>query len=184
MKIKWALLSTVLVFLLAGPAPVRAEGFAEIFGGVAFSQGQDVTVVTGSSETTSEADFENSGEAGYRMGYWFEAAPWLGLALEVSYFTQNFDEDSDLTIIPATPLLMLAFPFSEARNTRAVSGSPISRRARAFSGASWRPATSKTTALKSVWMRGPVLKRCSCPISVCSWSTAIPPSVPNIRTNL
>jgi hypothetical protein len=48
---------------------------------------------------------------GVRAGYWFEGLPWLGVALDVSYFNPKIDDrpgalTEDFTVIPISPLLM------------------------------------------------------------------------------
>jgi len=110
-KIK-SLFNTILVLALLAPAPVMAERFADLYFGAAQGQDKDITVTSDDLSKIVKVDFENHFTMGYRMGYWSEAAPWIGIALEVSYFNQDINDLADLRIIPITPLLMLRVPLS------------------------------------------------------------------------
>ena len=106
MKIRSLFLITVLALMV--PVSAMAEGFSDLYVGFAKSQNQDLTA--GNILIEEETEFEGGISAGYRIGYWLESAPYVGLALEVSYFEQDVEDFAELGIIPITPMLMLRIP--------------------------------------------------------------------------
>ena len=46
---------------------------------------------------------------GIQGGYWLESVPWLGGAVDVSYFQADGD-NVDITVIPSSLLVMLRWP--------------------------------------------------------------------------
>jgi hypothetical protein len=58
------------------------------------------------SRTKTTVEFDTAATYGGRLGYWFEGLPWLGLALDVSFFQPH----PDLSVIPVSVLLMLRYP--------------------------------------------------------------------------
>src|SRR5438093_11784280 len=91
------LLVTVVVLLVAsavGAVPASAEWFGDLYLGGAFTQNDDLTAKgsfngTPFELTARDLRFDSSVTGGGRFGYWFEALPWLGLGLDVSYFAPN-----------------------------------------------------------------------------------------------
>ena len=110
---------TVLAgYLAVAPSTVSAERFVDLYGGVAFTASDDVsaksvnfpifgTVTTESA--TRRVDFGSSPTMGIRGGYWLESVPWLGGAIDVSYFEADGD-NVDITVVPLSFLLMLRWP--------------------------------------------------------------------------
>lgn len=110
---------TALGFLMLGASPVFAGGFADLYLGGAFHQGDDVTFSGAGQSVSADSDPDNAFTVGYRMGYWFERARWLGIALEGSYFTYDTDF-ADMTVFPVSALLMVqADPGGSRRNAAA-----------------------------------------------------------------
>jgi len=107
---KFNLLLTILALVLSLPGSSMAEGFSDLYLGMAFTEDENVTIAQETGTFTGEIDFDKEIVLGYRIGYWFERLPWMGISLEVSYFEPGVDRDNDLTIIPITPLLMLRVP--------------------------------------------------------------------------
>lgn len=104
----------MLGLLTMVPTLVSAEGFIDLYGGVASTQDADVSVEERSpffapAEVSRNVDFDTSITFGGRFGYWFESAPWLGLALDVSTF-QAEGKNVDITLFPVSPLLMVRLP--------------------------------------------------------------------------
>jgi hypothetical protein len=104
---------TAAMALAAGGA--RAEGFIDLYAGAAFNADSDVALEAGAG-FVDEVEWDNSFAPGGRGGYWVDALPWLGFALDVSYFEaeQSVDptEDSilELTSIPISALVMARYP--------------------------------------------------------------------------
>lgn len=104
----WRSLITVLVcmFVAHTVVPTTAlaapEWFVDAYLGVA-STYRDETDVTVSGQTTrDDVGGETSVNAGVRVGRWFESLPWLGLALDGSYFKPG----SQTEAIPISLLVM------------------------------------------------------------------------------
>jgi hypothetical protein len=101
-----------MVLVLVGVSlarPAGAEWFIDLYGGGAFTQDVDVTIRNGVTvDDTVKLDDELTG--GGRVGYWFNGLPWLGVALDVSYFAPAGDGDvveTRLEVLPISPLVML-----------------------------------------------------------------------------
>jgi len=105
------------MIILLLPALAHGEGFLDFAIGGAFTQNSDVTVKSGGSRITTDADFDDSFATGVRGGYWFEGLPWLGVGGMVSYFQPDVraaalsgSDHRDLGVVPITALLMLRAP--------------------------------------------------------------------------
>jgi hypothetical protein len=77
----------ICFLFLALTAPARAEWFADLYAGVAYTPRSDVTVVVarpgGSVDHTfHDVKWDNSTAFGARGGYWLAGAPWYGVALD------------------------------------------------------------------------------------------------------
>jgi opacity protein-like surface antigen len=109
--------------LLSGPSRVWGEPFLDFYGGVAETQSARVTaqhrdcsgdallrsLCSSWTKATTTVDFETAGTFGLRAGYWFERAPWLGLAGDVSFFEAE-GQDARFKVVPVSLLLMLRLP--------------------------------------------------------------------------
>jgi opacity protein-like surface antigen len=95
-----------LCALLVVAAPASAEWFGEYWVGVSQTQDEDLKIRILDVSATDEVDYSTSFTVGVRVGYWFASAPWLGLALDISYLKP----DPDLTMFPISTLVMLRAP--------------------------------------------------------------------------
>jgi opacity protein-like surface antigen len=82
---------TVACLLLAA-APASAEWFADVFAGKTFTDESDVTVHSGPGQSVFrdvefEQSFERTWAYGGRFGRYFDAVPFLGLAVDVFNFS-------------------------------------------------------------------------------------------------
>jgi opacity protein-like surface antigen len=113
-------LVTALVALavtVSAPAPARAETFLDLYGGGAFPMDTDTTVSGPRFIIIGESPYKESFVVGGRGGYYFEGGvPWLGLALDVSYFKADIDLPSgaENEVVPVSLLLMLRVPLVQS----------------------------------------------------------------------
>src|SRR4051812_44100061 len=97
-------LAALCFLLFAVATPVSAEWFADLYGGVAYTPRSDITLVVGSpagpaDHTFHDVEWEKSEVFGARAGYWFDAAPWYGIGLDVFRFDANVPTQTvDVTI--------------------------------------------------------------------------------------
>lgn len=110
------LVVTVLVLLaitVSVPAAARAEIFLDLYGGGAFPVDTDTTITGSNFIIIGESSYKESFVAGGRMGYYFDrGVPWLGLALDVSYFKADIDlpNGAKNDVVPVSLLLMTRAP--------------------------------------------------------------------------
>ncbi len=103
------------------PAPVQAEVFLGLYGGGAFTENAEVRgkekfipPAGGGSTTTQtfrkDADFKDSFTVGGRIGYWTERFPWLGVAIDASYFDADDNKaDIQIPVVGLSVLLMMRY---------------------------------------------------------------------------
>ena len=118
-------LAIVMAFITLGAvAPASAEWFADLYsGGVVWVDPTIHATVAGvsleKSKDTTVADFTIGG----RVGYWLSPVPWLGFALDTSYYqfdvtpkhSQNLIlQEAKIQVIPITPLVMARLPLLES----------------------------------------------------------------------
>lgn len=85
-KLTMTLLST-LASLGVISSPVSAEWFVDLFVGPAFTSRDDISLKPpGFNIRLKDVNRKNSVTYGGRVGHWFESAPYLGFALDVSHF--------------------------------------------------------------------------------------------------
>ena len=106
---------TVMVFalLVFTPKFATAEWFTDLYVGYGFTQDDNTTLSSDGTSVTEKIDYDNAFIFGYRVGYYFKSIPFLGLALEGSYFEPSPDldgEKADLTLIPVSALVFLRAP--------------------------------------------------------------------------
>jgi outer membrane protein W len=114
----------ILCFLAIGPTQALAEGFMDIYGGWASTRDADIDLtitttsfglLTGRTYTTTEShkekiEFGSSYTLGARVGgYWSKDFPYVGLAIDASYFKVG-DEHAKIHVIPLSVLVMLRYP--------------------------------------------------------------------------
>jgi opacity protein-like surface antigen len=120
------LLPVLLLLAIAPAAPASAEWFTDVYLGAGVTQSADVTVRTGSFSSTQEVNYTSSVTPGVRVGRWLEATPWLGFAMDASYFGPQ----ADLQVIPITALalarlaLLKSEDFPEGQLRPYVAGGP------------------------------------------------------------
>ena len=94
----------LLLALAVGAAPASAEWFGDLYVGGAFTQNDDLKAKgsfngTQFELTARDLRFDGSVTGGGRLGYWFEALPWLGLGVDVAYFAPNVSSQNvDTTV--------------------------------------------------------------------------------------
>lgn len=80
-----AFLALLLVLSLASRA--GAQTFLDVYAGYSLTRDSDIdTRLDGTSQTFHDVEFDESFAVGGRVGHWFKLVPFLGLALDVSYF--------------------------------------------------------------------------------------------------
>ncbi len=114
-RLKLIAIIIILNLVAINPHFVKAELFVDIFAGGSFSKDDNLTVSFTDKKITSQANFDQSLSIGYRLGYNLNNFPFLGFAMEISYFTQDTD-DADLRVIPVSALLMLRYSLSNWKN--------------------------------------------------------------------
>jgi len=112
----------VISLVLSVIAPVvdsaYAEGFVDVHAGGSFSSnsyGTGTIEPVGRAPLTesSTVKFKPSVSVGLRGGYWLDSFPYLGVALDLSYYepeVKNFILPGELEIFPISGLLMLRLP--------------------------------------------------------------------------
>jgi Outer membrane protein beta-barrel domain len=109
------LCGTALALILVGPTrPASAEWFLDLYGGGSFTQDVDVTIRNGTT-LDDRVKFDTALTGGGRLGYWLTGIglPWLGAALDVSYFAPDATATAgkaSLEVLPISALLMLRVP--------------------------------------------------------------------------
>jgi len=121
---RYAILRSFAICALLGltmtvPNLSRAEGFFDLYGGVPFAQSAQVdhqffgdpavSPRPAPISVTKDLDFSTSWTAGGRVGYWFNALPWLGLAADLSYFERK-GSGAKIDLVPLSFLVMLRYP--------------------------------------------------------------------------
>ncbi|MGH7299568.1 MAG: outer membrane protein [Candidatus Rokuibacteriota bacterium] len=86
--LRWTLMAAVLATVGLDSRPAAAEWFADLFGGVSFTQNSDVELNDhGIGQGTFEdVEFDKSLAWGGRAGRYFDSLPFLGLGLDVFRF--------------------------------------------------------------------------------------------------
>ena len=108
----------VLIWCIFAVHPTAAEWFLEAYAGATFSGDGDARVREGAAQATGDADFDVSFTAGARLGRWFTLLPWLGVALDGSFFTSEVDalftlttvDEGEITTGTFSGLLLLRLP--------------------------------------------------------------------------
>jgi len=102
-----ALLVAVLSGLAATDA--RAEWFADLYAGAAYTVRSDVTLIVRPpgldfDHTFQDVKWDPSPVFGARLGYWFDALPWYGVGFDVFRFNADIPMQTvDSTIVGIGP---------------------------------------------------------------------------------
>ena len=110
----WTQFLIALAVLAATARPAAAEWFLDLYGGGSFTQDTDVKF-RDLSTPNERVKFNTVGTGGGRLGYWFDliGLPWLGVALDVSYFAPGASStaiNTHLDVVPITSLIMFRAP--------------------------------------------------------------------------
>jgi opacity protein-like surface antigen len=98
---------SLLLFLVALSSPAAAEWFADGYIGASLTHGGDITFEAFDAEQTRDAEYRSSAVFGLRGGKWLDVLPWLGVALDASYFKPA----ADVRVFPITVLVMARYGF-------------------------------------------------------------------------
>jgi opacity protein-like surface antigen len=123
--------------LLTLATPASAEWFADVYGGASHTPRSDVVLVVRPGGADADHTFHDlkwspSATFGARAGYWFDAAPWYGVGLDIFHFDANLPTQTvDTTISGVTaPAALQAIDFS----VNAIAFDLIRLRARLMAG--------------------------------------------------
>lgn len=109
----WVIALVVLVAIGSVPAPSRAEMLFDLYGGGAFPMDSDTTISGPNYVIIGESSYKESFVVGGRVGYYFDrGVPWLGFALDVSYFQADIDlpNGAKNEVVPFSLLAMFRAP--------------------------------------------------------------------------
>jgi hypothetical protein len=115
------------ILFFAFPLTSNAEWMTGVNVGFSVSDDEDIALNSSGIEIAeARFDVDDSFTLGYRIGYWLEPLPWLGLSVDISYFRPDVEfeliyEDcegkpailkntGEFDIVPISPLLMLRIP--------------------------------------------------------------------------
>jgi opacity protein-like surface antigen len=100
----------VLSTLVLVPILAFSETFVDLYAGVAMPM--DTATTFDSIKADSKSPYKDSFLFGGRVGYYFEGVPWVGLALDASYFKAdiNLSNGAEQDVIPVSALLMVRAP--------------------------------------------------------------------------
>jgi opacity protein-like surface antigen len=98
---------SLLVPLLALASTASAEWFLDGYVGAALTHKGDFTFEAFGAELERDAEYKSSAVFGVRFGKWLDGLPWLGVAVDASYFRPS----GDIQVFPITALLMARYGF-------------------------------------------------------------------------
>jgi opacity protein-like surface antigen len=101
-----SILLAVTFLTLVVPATASAEWFAGFYLGGAVTTSEDIKFDLFGNQVTQPLDTGGSITAGARAGYWLAQFPWLGFAVDASYFSPA----TDIVTFPLTALVMARYP--------------------------------------------------------------------------
>jgi opacity protein-like surface antigen len=101
------LMLSVLLLLLAPASTASAEWFLDGYVGASLTHKHDFTFEAFDAELERDAEYRSSAIFGVRGGKWLDGLPWLGLALDVSYFRPS----ADIQVFPMTALVLARYGF-------------------------------------------------------------------------
>ena len=112
--VRWLL---IVAFIVAAPCLVlqsaSAEFFIDGYAGIALTNDADTTIDANGFSVVGTTKWKESFVGGGRVGYWFDTVPWLGLALDASYFQPEEDVNTGpakIEVLPISLLVMLRAP--------------------------------------------------------------------------
>ena len=117
-KKSFVILLSIVVLTCLGSVSAKAEWFADLYLGPTYTQDDEWETSSGGVSQTGDVGYDTSWIIGYRIGYFFEKAPFVGLALDGSYTELEADIDlegrEDATLLALSPLLMLRLPLKKS----------------------------------------------------------------------
>ena len=97
----------LLIALLALASPASAEWFLDGYVGASLTHKDDLTFEAFGAELTRDAEYQSSAIFGLRGGQWLKGLPWLGFAVDLSYFRPS----ADIHVFPITALALVRYGF-------------------------------------------------------------------------
>jgi opacity protein-like surface antigen len=114
LQMKRILIIVLFCLIIISPQVVCAEWFTDLYLGGAWTSDGDIKQKSPGPSVSMKEDFDKSFTIGYRVGHWFNKFPYLGLAIDGSYFSADPDfgniADGDLWFIPISTLVMGRIP--------------------------------------------------------------------------
>jgi opacity protein-like surface antigen len=104
---RWLLTLPTLFALLVLTSPASAEWFLDGYVGASLTHRGEITFEAFDDELERDAEYRSSAVFGVRGGKWLDALPWLGVAVDVSYFKPA----ADIHVFPLTALVMARYGF-------------------------------------------------------------------------
>jgi opacity protein-like surface antigen len=98
---------TLLFTVLALASTASAEWFLDGYVGASLTHKNDITFEAFGAELERDAEYQSSAVFGVRFGKWLDGLPWLGVALDVSYFRPS----ADIQVFPLTALVLARYGF-------------------------------------------------------------------------
>ena len=101
-------LTLMLTFaLLSLASTASAEWFLDGYVGASLTHKNEFTFEAFGAELERDAEFQSSAVFGVRGGRWLDGLPWLGVALDLSYFRPS----ADIHVFPVTALVLARYGF-------------------------------------------------------------------------
>jgi hypothetical protein len=94
-----------VLLLLASTA--HAEWFLDGYLGASVTLDDELSFTTFNRERTQEVNYKSSPVFGLRAGRWFAGLPWLGVAIDGSFFRPT----EDINVVPLTALVLARYGF-------------------------------------------------------------------------
>ena len=98
---------SLLFALLALSSPASAEWFLDGYVGASLTHKGEFTFEAFDAELERDAEYQSSAVFGVRGGKWLDVLPWLGVAVELSYFRPS----ADILVFPITALVLARYGF-------------------------------------------------------------------------
>lgn len=115
----------IVVFSLLIPAVVRAQWFGDFYLGFTRTHAGDNRFTLNGVTVRELRDTDQSSPFGGRLGYWFRSPAWLGVALDMSVLTPDFNDASGpplpgspvtVTVVPISGLLLIRLPLEKSED--------------------------------------------------------------------
>jgi opacity protein-like surface antigen len=104
---RWLLTLSLLLPLLALASTASAAWFLDGYVGASLTHKGEFTFEAFGAELERDAEYRSSAVFGVRFGTWLDGLPWLGVAVDASYFRPS----ADIQVFPITALVMARYGF-------------------------------------------------------------------------